>query len=294
MAFLLAFCASGFDAIANFLFKRNAHFSAACYLLASYLGSYFVLLCLEPNFFKVAFSIEMFSLGLFGGAFLVLMMLCAHRALKFGPSGLTFAFQISGSVFAIPTLYMVLGPTSGFIMSSATLYGLLFVLVGLFLAAKKNEQVSYNFSWISAAFLLFVIQTLLFILMHWRTLAFSNYEQGILGFRCTPEQDIWYTQGLYLSACICQVTVVIITKAQANRKTWLQGALGGIINGIGTLLILVSTTKGSIIEKPLLFPVYAVSLMALCNLWSRFFYQEKINWGAYAACSLGILLASLE
>lgn len=298
MALLLALLASSFDAVANFVFRKNldSKGSAHSYLLASYASSFLLAIWLKPDVLSIAFSPGMFMTGLIAGVLMVGLMVFTGKALANGPAGLTYAFQISGSIFPAIGLFLVFGPEYGFVLTKTMILGFFLVIVGLFWAANlsKDKVIQLSRIWLILAIVVATIQISLFSIMQWRCLAFSSpLDHPGIFFRCTPEQDVWYMQGLYLAAFVSQCILLKKARASCKKQEIIYGSVGGLLSGAGTILILTATTFASPIEKAVLFPLYAISTIMLCNLWSKVFYSEKVNWWAHGTCSFGILLAQM-
>lgn len=71
------------------------------------------------------------------------------------------------------------------------------------------------------------------------------------------------------------------------------GSLSGIANASSTYLLLMATKWALPIEKGLIFPLFAVSVIVLCNFWGYKLYQERLDVRTIVLFSLGILIASI-
>ena len=44
----------------------------------------------------------------------------------------------------------------------------------------------------------------------------------------------------------------------------------------------------------MIFPIFAVTIILLCNLWGQKLYKEKVNWMASGLCVVGLLIGTLD
>lgn len=297
---LITFLASSFCSVANFFIRKNLNDqgSPQGYFLASFALS--LLASMGMNFSKilhVPISIPMLLTGCIAGCLIVLMMNLTAAALTRGPAGLTFAFQTSGSVFPAAILFLLFGTAFGFTLTSFMLGGFCLIIAGLFWAAwpSHTETSRWKKGWLFYALSIFTIHLLLLVLIQWRCLAFTpGPSSPFILFHCSPEQDVWFMPGLFGIAFLLQVILSIRAKHWPTSKEILYGSLGGISNGLGTHCLLLATIFASSLLKGILFPLFTIGIIMICNLWSFLLYSEKVNWRANILCSAGILLASFS
>jgi hypothetical protein len=55
-----------------------------------------------------------------------------------------------------------------------------------------------------------------------------------------------------------------------------------------------STEVSTPLEHAMIFPIFSVAIIILCNLWGQWLYKEKVNWLANACCVGGILIGTLD
>lgn len=295
MALLFVFLGALLASLANLFIRRNLDTSGTAngHLFASFGFSLISTLLLNPQIAATPFSLPMFSTGLIAGLLIVSMMGLTGVALSKGPSGLTFAFQTSGSVFPALFLFMLFGSPFGFTVTTTMLLGLILVTIGLFWASKDKTPLVIAKPWILLAIGVSVLHTILLTLIQWRCLSFSTTaDHALILFRCTPEQDIWFPPGMFLAAFIFQAAYLLYTRTKPSSQDMLWGSLGGSFNGAATYCLLFATTIATPLEKGVLFPAFSVGIIMICNIWSAYLYSERINWKANTLASFGILLAS--
>jgi hypothetical protein len=71
------------------------------------------------------------------------------------------------------------------------------------------------------------------------------------------------------------------------------GSIGGFLNGVITFLLLVAAKYATADEKPVIFPLFSISIIIFCNLWGQWLYKERVNWKATSVCAAGILIAAI-
>jgi len=223
------------------------------------------------------------------------LMLLTSKALQNGPSGLTFAFQNAGSVFPNLILYLIFGPAFGFIVTPYQILGMSLVLLGLFLAALRNANQSATISktWIWYALGCFLAQTAILTIFQWRCLLFCPENNHILIPFAIPEgDDAWFMPGFFATALFFQSFAFWLNRTPLQRGVVVYGCLSGVANASSTFLLLMATKLALPLERGFIFPLFAVAVIILCNIWGYKLYQERVDMRAILLCSLGILIAS--
>lgn len=73
-----------------------------------------------------------------------------------------------------------------------------------------------------------------------------------------------------------------------------NGVMGGVANGVGTFLMIRSTEVATSLEQAMIFPLFSVTTILVCNLWGQWIYKERVNWKANAFCVLGVLVGTVN
>lgn len=304
MAFLWIFAASVTGAIVNLFTKRNLERigSAQGYLVIYFFFSLISALFIHPQVFHISFSWEMFLIGALAGFLNFLMMLFLTQALKFGPPGITFAFQNAGAILPGALLFFLFGKAFGFVMTPTLIGGLICVLAGLFWAPytkgvpKDEEQFPSFKKWILFALATFAAQGLALSLFQYRCLLLHLHStQHALVFAiCEPQADLWFMPGLFITATTLNAAYFFYREKRGFRLPELFYGLGsGFLNGVGTYSLLFAALLAKPLERGVIFPLFAILVIFFSSLWAKKLYQEKVNWKAIFLCMLGILIASL-
>jgi len=222
-------------------------------------------------------------------------MLFTFQALRKGPAGLTFAFQNASAVFPGIFLFLIFGLEFGFAFSYFQLLGMVLVLVGLFLGVRgKNENSGsppISKTWIKYAIACLLIQILALTCIQGRCVLFAEEKLNWFSSLAVLEaDDIWFMPGQFGATVILQGVIFGWEKRKLKSKEVAFGSLSGFANCICTGLLLAATKLASPSEQGILFPIFAVSTIVLCNLWARVLYQEKFNYTANGICALGIFV----
>lgn len=242
-----------------------------------------------------SFSPLMIILGMVAGLLLGLLMWLTGRALKYGSPGLSFAI-INGACVMPPLIMALLfGATYGHEFTLRHGLGAALVLIGLLWAGW--ERSSINFTWLLLITSTFIVHTLYLSFFQWRALTLNPDLPHcfLLPFHTDPASADTFTFVMFITAGLSQYIFPTAhrTTITAPWSFLLFGIIGGAINGVGGFAMVKATevALGSW-EKAFVFPLYAVSLIALCNIWAMLLYKEKVNWYANLVCCAGILIGA--
>jgi hypothetical protein len=231
------------------------------------------------------------------GVVLGAMMWSLGKALEKGPAGLTFATLNSATV--VPGLVMMLffGTLWGFQYSIWHAIGSAFVLAGLFWAATTLQHAARKPLWGSLVTIVFLLHVLLLTLLQWRALLLKEpvEECVLIPCRLFHESSQWFTPLVFLTATLIQMGIFRSTERRSfKRQELFLGSIGGVANGIAIYLLVVAPEIATPWQNAMIFPLFAVSVIILCNLWSQWLYREKINWLATGVCLLGIVVGTFN
>lgn len=293
---LASLCASS----SNFCLRKNLDNHGdldACLVMYCFM-SLVIVLMINPAFLvETTVSYRMLSLGMIVGALMGGMLMMTSRALKRGPSSITFAVQNSSCVFPSLILAVIFGTEYGFIMTSGSLIGAVCVITGLLWAAfRQNSSTTVLKSWYIFAGTMLLLQTAVLTLFQWRCLIIQEDlpDHSLIPFNCSLQEELWFMPGLFIAACLLQTIYFSVTQKRFMRigeMVW--GGLGGIVNGASTYFLLNAISIATPLERRFAFPVFAVCVILICNLWGQWLYREPIFWKANFLCMFGILVVSL-
>jgi hypothetical protein len=300
MGIQLILIAALFIALSNYCMRRSidAGGTSKGFLMIQLFIVFLVAILLNPvRSGDYHWSNCMAGFAIAGGLVLALMMASLGRSLETGPPGLTFAALNASTV--MPSILMVLlfGATFGYQYTLWNGIGSLFVVGGLFWAGwatSRSEQKSVWIMFITAAFFLHV---LFLVFLSWRAL-FINFpgENGLfLSFDMDDAKCQWFMPMVFCVAFLVQTAIYITAEKRIPRKGEVgYGIIGGIANGVGTFFMIRATEVSTSVEHAIIYPLFAVTIIILCNIWGQWLYKEKVNWKANSLCVLGILVATLD
>lgn len=300
MTFLFIIFAAFLAAIVNLMTKKNmdevgtSQGYMVIYFLLSFVSSFIVM----PEIFITQLYFPMIALGVLVGVLVFLMMWALAKALLVGPPGLTFAFQNGSAITPSVVLYLIFGPAFGYRMTFTLALGLLCVLAGLAWSSYQKPDKEHHYKWHQWAFFAiscFLVHGTILSLFHWRALASTECDPHSLIFiKCTQEQASWFMPGFFLTAAALNGLMFMKYEKRSFLKPEIKyGFIGGLLNGIVTFLLLLATVLATHQEKGIIFPLFAVGVIAFCNLWGQKLYNEKVNWLAILLCIFGILLGTI-
>lgn len=302
MSLVYVFIASILAAAVNFCLRKNLEQQKSS---QGYLALYFIFSFVISFFLREinleSFSFVMGSVGAITGLLNFLMMVLTARCLQIGTSGLTFAFQNSASVFPSLLLYSIFGATYGFTMTFPAFLGFGLIVLGLFLSSRiqknsSSSNQSFFVQWIILLISIFLIQGMILTLFQWRCLLLTDplEPHPLIPWKCSLENEAWFMPGFFFIPAILQTLIFTISeKRWVSLREFFLGFTGGILNGGATFFLLLATEQASTNEKMILFPLFAVSVIFLCNLWGMKFYQERVYWPGMALCLAGVLIGAL-
>ncbi len=292
--------ASLFVATSNYCMRRSIDSggSSKAFIMIQLTLVFLVAVLLNPvRTGEYQWSACMGAFGLAGGIVLAIMMICLGKSLENGPPGLTFAALNSSAVMPMILMVLFFGAPFGYVYSFFNGAGSVLVVLGLFWAGWAAKSSVRKMHWSAFVVGAFVLHTLFLILMQWRAL-FINFpgENGLfLNFDVQDAKSQWFMPSIFFAAAIIQIIYYISTQRRLpNRSEVAYGILGGIANGIGTFFMIWSTEVSTPLEHAMIFPIFSVAVIILCNFWGQLVYKERVNWLANSLCLAGILIGTLD
>lgn len=305
MALLFVFFAAILASTVNYCLRKNLEYqkSARGYLTLYFIASFAISFLFYSDLKLESFTWAIPSIGAVAGMLNFTMMFVLAKALKVGPSGLTFAFQNAGSMFPAIFLFFLFGSPFGFVITWQVLVGFFILGIGLFLSARTQQQAkaqqlhSYAFStWLTYAGIIFFIQGLILSIFQWRCLLLEHpaCSHVLIPWNFSTAQDSWFMSGFFFIPALFQTAIFAIKEKRWFSSTELfLGIISGLLNGGATFFLLSATKHADGNIKAIMFPFFAVSVIFICSLWGRKLYQERVNWLGMALCIGGVLLGSL-
>jgi len=300
MGIQLILIASIFIAASNLFMRRSidAGGSTKAFLSIQLFLVFLVAILLNPvrsGEYQWSHSIALF--GIAGGCILALMMAALGRALETGPPGLTFAVLNASTVMPSIVMVVLFGLPFGYFYNLSNGLGSFLVVIGLFWAAWKTARGSKKQSWITFITAAFFLHVMFLVFLSWRAL-FIHYPgaKGLfLSFDMDDAKNQWFMPMVFLVSALIQGGIFMrAEKRIPHPREIVNGILGGLANGIGTFLMIRATEVSTSIEHAMIYPIFSVTIILLCNTWGQWIYKEKVNWKANAVCVLGILIGTLN
>lgn len=300
MGIQLMLIAGLFIALSNYLMRKSidAGGTTKGFLMVQLFIVFVVAILLNPvRMHDYQWSPCMSLFGVAGGVVIALMMASLGRALETGPAGLTFAALNSSTVMPSIVMVLVFGTAFGYHYTLWNGLGSLLVVTGLFWAGWQTSKTERKGTWLSFVSAAFFLHVLFLVFLSWRAL-FINYpgENGLfLSFDMDDAKNQWFMPMAFCAAFIIQAIIYI-----THEKRWLKkgeivyGILGGCANGVGTFFMIRATEVATPFEHAMIYPLFSVSIIILCNLWGQWLYREKVNWKATVLCLLGIFIGTIN
>jgi len=278
MSLIYVVIASIFAAAVNYCLRKNSEnqTSSQGYLSLYFLCSFAIsFLLIEVNF--KSFSFVMSFAGIAAGCLNFVMMNLFPYCLRQGPSGLSFAFQNSACIVPPVLLYLIFGSSFGFNLSLPAISGLCLIVLGLFISSwlqkgADNSHRSTFMKWCVLVILILFIQGIILTLFQWRCLLLTTHPEShtLIPWKCTLEEEAWFMPGFFLIPTLLQTSIFGLSeKRWFNINESILGITAGVLNGAAMFFLLIATKEANMNEKVILFPLFAVSVIFLCNLWGE-------------------------
>ncbi len=247
---------------------------------------------------QMVFEFKMGAIGVISGLLLGALMWTASKALQRGPSGLTNAVINSACMAPALILAMMFGEEFGHTYNVWNGLGAIGVMAGLFWMGWNTSTSKRSPDWIVWILAGLGVHIALLTFFQWKALLLKEGlpPSPFIPFQGDPVCSNCFTLMMFLTASVMQFFLPgpKTSLRPPTRALWLYGIVGGFVNGIGSVFTMLATEAATTeLQKALLFPLYCVALITVCNLWASYLYHEKINWPANAVCYAGILISAL-
>ncbi len=300
MALVLMLIAALFIAGSNLCMRKSIDGggSVKAYLMVQLFIVFLVMILLNPvRTGQYEWSSCMAGFGLTGGIFLAGLMAFMGKSLEQGPPGLTFAAINAATV--MPTIVMVIlfGAAFGYEYTLWNGVGSILVIAALFWAGWGLPQSEKKHQWMMFVIAAFLMHVFFLSFLQWRAL-FVNFPGAnglVLSFDFDDAVNQWFSPMLFLSATFIQTVIYVSSEKRLPKKKEINyGIIGGIANGVGTFFMVQATEASTKVQHAMIFPILAVGIIILCNIWGKWLYKEKVNWPANGVALIGILVGSVD
>jgi len=236
-------------------------------------------------------------LGIAAGLIFGFMFLTLGRALENGPPGLTFAILNASTVMPAVVMATLFGAAFGYIYTPWHAIGSILVLAGLFWAGRGLEGLKDKRSWLLFATLTFSCHLIFLVVMQWRALVLNWPNPQDLGslFNAKQMASQWFMPFIYFAAALFQFFVYIASEKRIPKTAeCFYGFIGGAANSISTFFLIWATESATSLENIVIFPIFSVAIIVICNFWGQKLYQEQVNWKACQVCAFGLLIGTID
>ena len=300
MGIIFVLVASCFTSLSNFCLRRSIDSggTSKAFLMIQLVFATIVALLIGPvRTGEYTINGPIAFLGLGAGLVLGLMFLTLGRALEKGPPGLTIAALNASTVMPAVAMAMLFGAAFGYIYTPWHAIGSILVLIGLFWAGKGLDGLNDRRLWVIFATTMFLCHVTFLIIMQWRALILNwpHPEQISSLFSAREMASQWFMPFIYLASALL-MTVVYLTSERRMPKAaeCYYGVFGGAANSLSTFFLIWATEVANSLENAVIFPVFSVGVIVICNLWGQKLYQEKVNWKACQVCAFGLLIGTVD
>lgn len=289
-----------FIAVSNFCMRRSIDSGGSTKGYLMIMLSVIAIIAVILNPIRVGDFSWSHSMALFAaiaGVVLSIILISLGKTLESGPPGLTFATLNASTVLPIVVMALLFGSKFGYFYTLWNGVGSILMVIGLFWAGCTALRSFCFQKWCFFMTVTFVLHILFLVCFQWRALCinFPDEKGFFFPFENYEVCSQWFMPIMYAAAAIFQTLFYFKTRVNTFKMIELRyGICGGITNGIGTFFMILSTEAATSLEQAAIFPVFAITVVVFCNLWGKWFYQEKVNWMANSLCLLGILIGSLD
>lgn len=299
MGILFALLAAILAATSNLCMRRSidAGGSSKAYLVVQLTLSFFVMILLNPvRTGDYTWSSSPFFLGVIGGVFLGLLMWGLGKTLEKGPPGLSFAVLNTSSVAPAVIMALLFGAFYGHPYTLWNGLGSVLVVLGLFWAGGTSAQNPHKAIWAIFALFIFGIHALFLVYLQWWAMILKPELplSFLLPFHHSLRGIQWFMPTILLIGALFQWVIYWVKgQRRPQRVEVLYGFLGGITNGASTFFLVQAPQVAVPWQNAMIFPIFSVAIIILCNIWAQILYKERVNWWANLICMGGLVVGTV-
>ena len=297
----LMFLSGVFMALGNLCLRKNFdHYgSKEAYILIQTFVSAIIFVMATVYSFEIMpnFSLVDISIATICGTLLASLFIMLGKMLESGPPGLSLAFLNASSIVPGLILYLVYGESFNFTYTIANGFGSILVIIGLFLACGKINTNTINAKWLTYCLTAFAIHVLFLTLFQVRNLMLFNEQAGLISlipYKIPIESQHWFQPWMYATVCIIHFIIVRKNTIFVKTTDIRFGLIGGTLNCISMFLLLQAVSKATNFDNAMIFPIYSVTIVLICNIWAYLIYREQIPILANTLCLIGLFLGAAD
>ncbi len=299
MGILFVVFAALLAATSNLCMRRSidAGGSSRIYLVVQLTFSFFVMILLNPvRAHDFGWNGTVVALGLFGGLMLGVLMWGIGKALETGPPGLSIAILNASSIMPAIAMALLFGMTFGHTYTLWNAVGSILVLFGIMWAGWTREKNQKQMLWAIFALLIFAVHTVYLIYLQWWAMILTPElpMTRFLPFHVDSSHIQWFMPAIFFVAALFQWFVFLTQERRRPSRAELSyGLMGGIANGGCAFFLILAPQVALQWEQAMIFPIFSVGTLLVCNLWAQAFYKERVNWKANTLCVTGLIVGTV-
>lgn len=299
MGIFFALLAALLASLSNFCLRRSidAGGSSKAYLVVQLTFSFVIIVLLNPvRTGDYEWSSLSVSLGLCGGIIFGFLMWGLGKTLEKGPSGLSFAVLNTSSVMPAVVLSLFFGPLFNHPYTLTNGVGSLLVVAGLVWAGWTSAPNPHKGAWTLCAAFIFTAHTLFLVFLQWWAMLLNPVlpPSLLLPFDLSAAPIQWFMPAIFFAGTLIQWGFYLTERHRFPKGAELSyGIMGGIANGACTFFLILATRVALPWENAMIFPVFSVGIILICNSWSQILYKETINWRANLLALTGLVIGTV-
>ena len=294
MGIILILAASCFASLSNFCMRRSIDSggTARAFLTVQLSIAALAAFLVGPvRTGEFSLNLPVIMAGLAAGLVLGWMLQTLGRALECGPPGLTFAMLNASTVVPAIVMALFFGAAFGCLYTSWHAVGSLLVLAGLFWAGKGLQGLVNRRAWLLFSFLTFSLHVLFLVMMQCRVLVLNSKMASLASDLASP----WFLFFIYLAAAFLQVATYLAKESRLPKsEECFYGLFGGVGNAMSTFFLIWATEAANVLERAVIFPIFSIAIIVICNIWGQRLYQERVHWKACQLCLLGLFIGTVD
>ncbi len=299
MGIVFAILAALLASLSNFSLRRSidAGGSSKAYLVVQLTFSFIVMVFLNPvRTGDYEWDTLAVSMGLVGGLIFGFLMWGLGKTLEKGPPGLSFAILNTSSVMPAIVLSVLFGALFHHPYNLANGMGSLLVVIGLVWAGWTSASNPNKSMWIFFATFIFAIHTLFLVFLQWWAMLLKPGlpSSSLLPFDLTTAHIQWFMPAIFFVGALIQWIIYLTSRHRFPKGAEIYyGILGGVANGACTFFLIRAPQVSNAWENAMIFPIFSVGIILICNGWAQWLYKEKVNWKANFLSLAGLVVGTV-
>jgi hypothetical protein len=174
--------------------------------------------------------------------------------------------------------------------------GSLLVVAGLVWAGWTSVPNLNKGAWVLCATFIFVVHTFFLVFLQWWAMLLNPVlpNSVLLPFDLSTAPIQWFMPAIFFAGTLIQWIFYLTEHHRLPKGAELSyGAMGGIANGACTFFLIFATRIAHPWENAMIFPIFSVGIILICNSWSQILYKETINWRANFLALTGLIIGTV-